>query len=205
MEKENIIFELPDESTDLVDVIYDILDKNGLGLSDDPDKWPEEKEKTQAITIQDAAIDVFKKIPEEKILLSLQKYLNIDSQKAKDVLFDIQQKIVPYIKVTKPGELSAQEIIMEKIRSHQEAPQTPSSGIKKPSITNVEENAQALQKEKKYTDDFKKFTQEEFEKKPAKTIEKIPIKELPDQEDQIRRNGFDDQKASQDSYREPIE
>ena len=137
---QNIIFDLPEE-TDLVDVIYNILEKNQI--KDDPDQWFEREKSgqdSQAVIIKHAAIVLFKKIaPDEKIAELLQKHLAISQEIAKNIIQDIKLKLVAYMKLDNAG--------------------TIPPGIKNPETKNVAENAKISEENKKYTQDTKEILQ----------------------------------------------
>lgn len=199
MEENNkkLIFELPDDSVDIIDTVYGILDRYNLRSKKDLIELPQKREKTQAMTIIDSAINIFNNTPQEKLSLDLQKYLEINSEIADKIILDIKKDLVPYIKISKPEtsiaeKESVQSIILEKIKQGQENIQKPLNDVKKVTIKNVEENAEVSQQNKLYTDDVKKVIQETTEKgRPEK--------------EKFGESRFEEEKKGPDSYREPIE
>ena len=103
MKKNNpkIDFALP-EDTSLVDVIYDILEKNNIKQSDEEfiDKVIQRKEESRVVIIRDAAVTVFqKKISESKVVELLQKHLETSKEIAEKIVADIKEKLIPYAQI----------------------------------------------------------------------------------------------------------
>lgn len=143
-------FDLPEEVS-LMDIIYEILEKNNLEGTIEERIHEFESGESRALIIRDAALVMYrKKIPEDKLAEFLAKHLRISKETAKKVILEIRERIVPYIREEKS--LSTQEIILRKIRGASQKqniqPTTDSKEkIKTVEIKNVEENAEALKKE----------------------------------------------------------
>lgn len=162
---QKIIFDLPEE-TDLVDVIYDILEKNNI--KDTPDQWAmraKRNEESQAVIMKNATVVLFKKIvPDEKIIDLLQKYLTISPEKAKSILQDLKNQLLPYAKFSLP-----------------EKPNL-GVGVKPIEIKNVAQNAKANEGEKKFTQENKDII---LQTQEVKKIEP-PVNSLPETSDKYR-------------------
>ncbi len=210
--KKVIDFDLPEDKS-IIDVIYDVLEKNGLGLGEDPDTWPDESEETQAMIIRSAAITIFqKKIPGEKLIEFLQKHLKTSKETAENIVTDIKEKLIPYaivIEEKKMPELSVQEILLEKIKnnvSFKENPPLPITKVKKVEIKNVEDNAELHQRDKIYTDEMKKIIQEEPKKEILEKNEGVILVEPQKEEKKtVTEDQSNHKNSSTDTYREPIE
>ena len=207
---EKFIFNLQNNTT-VFSVIRDILKNNGV---------PEERqeyiekvdnnEKTKFDTVFNSAIALSKKeSSEENIRTTLEKDLGVSVEATQRIINDIKQKLIPYGKIIQltnsPMEdLSAQDIILEKIRSREDSQKDYLFGIKKIAVTNVEENAKLSQKDKIYTDEIKKSIQEGLTKETIKRVEENhPSKTS--KEDTVNKNSFSEEKKEADVYREPIE
>ena len=222
-ENEKIIFTLP-ETTNVVEAIEGIL-KN-RGLSESADEFEEKQEKNikpRLLVIRDVAYAIARnKTHEQELIKTLVEDLVISQEVAKNIISDIRRVIMPYVKIAQPNEVSVEELIMQKIKNHEENPQEViPTGEKKPTITNVEENAKASQENKKYTDEIKKSLQEGLDKEPIeKTEEDLfrepltnkPTKKEEKKEDEHKeehkkpwKNRFENERNGPDSYREQIE
>ena len=201
MEKNNnqiIDFVLPGDIT-LAEVIDDILKKNGLkeSLEEYYDESNKDKE-PRVVIIRNAALVILqKKIPEEKLVELLQKHLETSQETAQKTVNDINQKLIPFAKIInleKESKIEDQkeefrEKLIEKINANrniatEDEEKYPLPYSKKLDITNVEENAKIIQKEKKFTEENKNKTIEETKK--------------------FGDNKFANEKKDQDTYREPI-
>ncbi len=198
-----IIFDLPTDA-DTADVINEILKDNDLKetLDERFDKIIN-NEDSKLVIIRDAAIIlVQKKISEEKLVEFLQKHLGISMEIARKVVTDIKEKLIPYAKIidvkkeeelrekeekTKKQKEDIQEALLEKIRNdmpfQKSEEKLPASYLKKIEITDVEKNAEEMEKEgmNVISKEKNKFTKKEEVKSPQT------------------------QKNKPDVYREPIE
>lgn len=128
MESNNqrIIFTIPEETT-ILEVIFQILEDNELkeSVKEAFDKSIK-GEDSRFIIIRDAALTIARKmVPEEELIKLLSDHLKISQEKAKKVILNIKEKIIPYAKEVsdKTNEeenmlKSTQEIILEKIRNN---------------------------------------------------------------------------------------
>lgn len=184
-----VMFALP-EGTTITEVIFGILESNGLKESNEEvlNKSADGKD-SKLIIVRDAAITIVeKKIPEKKLIELLQKHLATSQETAEKIVYDINQKLVPFAKIIdleKNSKIEDQkekfrEELLKKINSNRntpvkdkEVPLSPYS--KKLDITNVEENAEKMQKEGKnsMTEEKNKFPKknEENRKLPTQNIE----------------------------------
>ena len=209
-EKIHFIFDLPNNIM-IADTVRDILKHNGL--TEDKRTYIKKmanKEKSRLSIIFNATFDLAqKKSSRENIVLALQNDLEVPKETCESIINDVEQQLLPYAKTIQLRDpslevVSAQEIILEKVRSHEERPKDYLSGIKKITVTNVEENAKLSQKDKTYSDEIKKSIQEGLVKESINRIEEnSPNKTL--EEDAVRKDNFAEGKKEADVYREPIE
>ena len=149
-----IIFELP-ETISLVDTIDGILAKNGLkeNIEELFNKY-KKGEELRAVIVKDAALILFeKKIPEEKLVEFLQKHLQASKEAAQQIMVDIKERLIPYARKVNAAELAKERLIISEFKEDL-------SNIKKPEVTDVEENAEKIRKEKRLTKNQGESTQE---------------------------------------------
>lgn len=169
-----MIFTFPGETT-IIEVIDEILKNNGL--TESPGEFFNKSTKGQeprAIVVRDAAISLTrKKAPEDVIASLLQKHLATSKEVAQKIISDIKEKILPFAgrkeapeksstKIDLPEEekkeafKKAKEELLRKIEINKNIPkpepkQAPTPYKKNPEITDVEDNAKDMEKEKKLT------------------------------------------------------
>lgn len=186
--------------TEKADHIFaDILKNYNLEESEEEflDDIMDRKESRRTI-IRDMAIAMAKKmIPEENLVELLQKHLGVPKEFIEKVVRDIKNKLLPLLLVY-PEEKFDDPVFREEIsgevfggeefldKSFEKKVLPESSYVKKIEITNVEENAEKMQVEKK-------ISQDEKERILKKTQEKISSDKL------------EGEKGRSDVYREPIE
>src|SRR3989344_2681853 len=122
--KKMIDFNLPEERS-ATNVIYDILEDNGLGFGEDPNTWPDINEESPLDIARNAAIIIFqKKIPEDKLTEVMTKHLKCSTETSQKIIREIKENVVPYIKEVSAPEIqnealenvSNQESIIEKVK-----------------------------------------------------------------------------------------
>lgn len=145
-------------------VLFDILKNNGLEESEEEffSKLEQDKEPKETI-IKYAAITITKKImPDENLIELLQKHLETSNNTAEKIVHDIKNKLLPLLLVY-PSERFNDPVFREEIskkifESENEGKQetkgqggTLSPFVKKVEVTNVEKNAEILEKEREKT------------------------------------------------------
>ena len=157
-----IIFELP-ETTIIEKIINEILKDNNLEeSSDEASRKSTQGGESRAIILKDnISVVLQKKIPDEKLVEFLVKHLEISEEVAMKIIRAIHEKIITFAKITNANEENSvydkekyKEALLNKIRgnkstagANKEASAMPYK--KNPSITDVEDNAEAMQKENK--------------------------------------------------------
>ena len=173
MKKNNQIidFVLPTKTT-LTEIIDVILEKNGL--KDTIEEYYDESNKDnepKVAIIRDVALIIFQdKIPENKLVELLEKHLETSKETAEKIIQDIKENLIPYAKIIdlekeeeqrkkeKEAEYQKEKIqeeLLNKIRNN--APiqkndteeELPIISVKKIDITDVEKNAEKIEKEKR--------------------------------------------------------
>jgi len=172
-----IEFEMP-EDVSVVRYINEILKNNSVKKNTrDWNTWmtgTEGKESQVLIIKNTAKIIVQEKLPNERIIELLQRHLEVSKETAGRIILDIKTKLIPFAKV---------------VNLYEESLAIIQAGIKKPDITNVEENAKINEATKKFSEENK-----------SKILEEISLPT-----DQASNNKFSSEKKGPDSYREPIE
>ncbi len=157
-EHKKIHFILP-EDISMAEIINDILKNNGLNESDEElfSKLRQSRE-PRFIIVRDAALTIAeKKIPEKKLIELLEKHLEISSEIAQRIIYDISQKLIPYAKVIElkgrtegkeKGEGLKKELL-QKIHQHKIARALEEKKPKMPylkgvEIPDVEKNAENI-------------------------------------------------------------
>jgi hypothetical protein len=175
MENSNkkIIFSIPGEDS-VTDIVYSILQNNGL-----PETISESVEKSinnipsKSNILKSAVYDLAnKKITEIALVQLLQTQLQTTEAVAKKIVSDVNQRLIPFAK-EKDFSLE-QEETLQPIKDTEK--DSFSSFIKKPEITNVEEN-------------------EKIKYPEPKMSQKNPLPEKP----------IEKKSSGSDTYREPIE
>lgn len=157
-----IIFDLPENVT-LAKIIITILKNNGLEENNrDYLKKSIEGKETCLIIVRDAVLAMAQnKAPEERLTEILSNHLETSKETAKKIILDIKEQLIPYAKIInmdevgsiKEEEKSFQERLLDKIRSGQKSikeneGEQPESYLKKPSVADVEKNAEKMKNEK---------------------------------------------------------
>jgi hypothetical protein len=115
MENDNqkIIFELP-ENTNAGEIIFEILENNGLEYSSNDDL---SKSLEKIVIINAAAKDIFeRKISEDDTLSLFTRKLKISEPEAKKLLKELKEKLLPFAKkITIANRSQAETILSEKL------------------------------------------------------------------------------------------
>src|SRR5581483_7789633 len=146
----NITFSSPSGSTE-DSVVDEIIKRNYL--QEDPQDFLEkffQDEEPIALIIQEAAVSLAeKKIPEKRLAELLQKHLEVSQKTAENIVSDIQQKLVPFIRIETPKTSNTkssyrQELLkrVQKNISEQSEEIPPTVSIKKPEVSDVDKNAE---------------------------------------------------------------
>jgi len=130
--RSTIDFSFPDDKS-VVEVINEILKKNGLGQSfEDLETHKESNIKM----IHDASLVLFhKRMSEDTVSALLAKHLNTSAEKVKNIVAEIKVKIIPYITVS----------IVNPVKKSMD---TPDGRVMERKIKNVEENAKELKEQR---------------------------------------------------------
>lgn len=205
--------------TDNADAIfYEIMNKYHLKETDSQglDKLIAGKFSNEVILDHQIKYLLKKEISFDEFIKSLEEKLDIQSQVAKNLAKDIKENLLLLIDLVPEDQLEKynKEKEEQKRYSASGVDTKNFSYVKKPEITDVEENAEASAKDKKYTDEFKQSKQSIEEELKVEPVEKIKethpheslLEEiLEEKENALGKNRFVEEKREPDSYREQIE
>jgi len=174
---QEITFDLP-EDTILIDVIDEILKNNNL--EETAENFFNLLDDSHTLIIQNTAIAMVEKVDSQTAITEdLTKKLGITQQTAEKIIMEINQKLIPYAKIINPEEETRHLQVVSGAREIEPT-------IKKVNHINVEENAKINAETKKFTDEVKRISQENRDKK-------------------FNVGKFSEEKKGSDQYREPIE